>query len=109
MMPLLSIVLQAAPASRSMLPFIIQFVAIIAIFYFLLIRPQRKIAQKHKELLDSLKKGDEVVTAGGIIGSVVHLADDRVTIRTDKDTRIVVARGKIERVVTNEPAVGLVP
>ena len=46
------------------------------------------------------------MTAGGIIGNVVHLADDRITIRTDKDTRIVVARGKIERVVTNEPAAG---
>jgi preprotein translocase subunit YajC len=108
MMPLFSIVLQGA-ARPNMLPFIIQFVAIIAIFYFLLIRPQRKMAQKHKELLESLKKGDEVITAGGIIGNVVHLADDRVTIRTDKDTRIVVMRTKIERVVTNEPAVGLVP
>lgn len=108
MMPLFSIVLQGA-ARPNMLPFIIQFVAIIAIFYFLLIRPQRKMAQKHKELLDALKKGDEVITAGGIIGNVVHLADDRITIRTDKDTRIVVARTKIERVVVNEPAVGLVP
>jgi preprotein translocase subunit YajC len=108
MMPLFSIVLQGA-ARPNMLPFIIQFVAIIAIFYFLLIRPQRKMAQKHKELLDSLKKGDEVITAGGIIGNVVHLADDRITIRTDKDTRIVVARAKIERVVVNEPSVGLVP
>ena len=108
MMPLFSIVLQGA-SRPNMLPFIIQFVAIIAIFYFLLIRPQRKMAQKHKELLDSLKKGDEVITAGGIIGNVVHLAEDRITIRTDKDTRIVVARSKIERVMTNEPAVGLVP
>jgi preprotein translocase subunit YajC len=108
MMPLFSIVLQS-PGTRSMLPFIIQFIAIIGIFYFLLIRPQRNMAQKHKELLDSLKKGDEVVTAGGIIGTVVHLADDRITIRTDKDTRIVITRAKIERVVTSEPAVGLVP
>ena len=54
MMPVFSIVLQAA-TRPNMLPFIIQFVAIIAIFYFLLIRPQRKIAQKHKELLDALK------------------------------------------------------
>ncbi|MGQ0813018.1 MAG: preprotein translocase subunit YajC [Gemmatimonadota bacterium] len=85
-----------------MLPFLIQFVAIIAIFWFLLIRPQRKIAQKHKETLEALKKGDEVMTNGGIIGTVVHLTDDRVTLRTDKETRIVVARPKIERVFTAE-------
>lgn len=98
MMPVLTILLQAQ--RPSMLPFLIQFGAIIAIFWFLLIRPQRKMAQKHRETLAALKKNDEVMTEGGIIGQVVHLTDDRVTIRTAENTRIVVARPKIARVLT---------
>lgn len=102
MMPIFALVLQQTAQRPSMLPFLIQFVAIIAIFWFILIRPQRKMAQQHKETLAALKKGDEVMTNGGIIGTVVHLTDDRVTLRTDKDTRVVIARGKIERVFTAE-------
>ncbi len=77
---------------------IIQFAAIIAIFWFLLIRPQRKQQQKHKEMVEALKKGDQVVTEGGILGEVIHLAEDRITIKTAESTRIVVARQKIQRV-----------
>jgi preprotein translocase subunit YajC len=102
MMPVLAVLLQAQ--RPSMLPFIIQLAAIIAIFWFLLIRPQRTLAQKHRELLASLKKGDEVMTEGGLIGHVVHLTDDRVTLRTDKETRVVVARAKISKVFTVEVA-----
>ncbi len=50
-------------------------------------------------MVTALKKGDEVVTEGGIIGSVVHLTDDRLTIKTAENTRLVVARGKIARVL----------
>lgn len=78
--------------------FVIQLAAIIAIFYFLLIRPQRKLQKQHQEMLASLKRGDEVMTEGGIIGEIVHLADDRVTIKSG-ETRMVVARGKILRVL----------
>ena len=96
-------VLQAAQGGRpSMLPFIIQMVAIIGIFYFLLIRPQRKIAAKHQDLLSKLARNDEVVTEGGIIGTVVHMEDDRVTLKTAENTRIVVLRAKIARVLTAE-------
>jgi preprotein translocase subunit YajC len=98
-------VLQAAqrPGGRSsMLPFVIQLVAIMAIFYFLLIRPQRKIAQKHQALLASLAKNDEVVTEGGIIGTVIHIEEDRITLKTAESTRIVVLRAKIARVLTDK-------
>ena len=100
-------VLQAAQGAQarrpSMTPFIIQMVAIIFIFYFLLIRPQRKMAQKHQQVLANLQKNDEVVTEGGIVGTVVHMEDDRVTLKTG-DTRIVVMRAKIARVLTGEGA-----
>lgn len=83
---------------------LIQFAAIIAIFWFLLIRPQRKAQQRHREMLAALKRGDEVVTEGGIIGEVVHLREDRITIRTADNTRLLVARQKIARIMTGSEA-----
>jgi preprotein translocase subunit YajC len=102
----LFMLLQATQTGRrsSMLPFIIQMIAIMAIFYFLLIRPQRKLAQKHQQVLANLQKDDEVVTEGGIVGTVIHLQDDRVTIKTAENTRIVVLRAKIARVLTDRTA-----
>ena len=101
-------ILQAAQGQQarrpSMLPFLIQLIAIIFIFYFLLIRPQRKIAQKHQLVLSKLARNDEVVTEGGIIGTVVHIEEDRVTLRTGENTRIVVLRAKIARVLSGEGA-----
>ena len=83
--------------------FIIQLLAIFAIFYFLLIRPQRKAQQRHQQMLAALKRGDSIMTDGGILGEVVHLAEDRITIKSG-ESRIVVARGKIARVFTAEAA-----
>ena len=106
-----SLLAQAAPGGRStLLPFIFQIVAIFAIFYFVMIRPQQKQRKDHEERLRNLKRGDEVVTAGGIIGEVVHIAaptgegksatmDDRITIKSDS-SRLVVERGRIAKVLT---------
>lgn len=77
--------------------FLIQMVAIFAIFYFLLIRPQRQAQKRHVQMLSELKRGDEIVTEGGLVGTVVHIAEDHVTVKTG-DTRVVVLRGKIARV-----------
>lgn len=92
--------LQAAAPSpnRSLMVMLIYLVSFGLIAYFLLIRPQRKLQQRQKSMLDALKRGDEVVTEGGIIGSVVHLQDDRVTIKSG-EARLVVARVKIARVL----------
>lgn len=81
--------------------FVIQMAAIFAIFYFLLIRPQRTAQKRHQGMLAQLKRGDDVVTEGGIVGTVVHIADEQVTVKTG-DTRIVVMRGKIARVGRKE-------
>jgi preprotein translocase subunit YajC len=97
-LPILAIALQAAPGGGGAgLAIAIQIAAFALIFWFLLIRPQRKAAQRHREMLAGLQRNDEVVTDGGIIGTIVHIADDRVTIRTGENTRIVVARAKIGR------------
>lgn len=70
-------------------------VPIVAIFYFLLIRPQSQRAKKHKEMLAQLKKGDTVVTSGGIIGKVVKLADDEVTIDNGEGVKLRFVRSMI--------------
>ncbi len=62
----------AAPL-LSQLPF---FIAIFAIFYFLLIRPQQKKAKEHAAMVDALRRGDQVVTQGGLIGKVSKVRDD---------------------------------
>jgi len=80
--------------------FLMQMVAIGAIFYFLLIRPQRKEQQRHRTMIEELRQGDEVVTNGGIIGTVVHTEDDRLTIKTAENTRLVVQRGRIAQVMS---------
>jgi preprotein translocase subunit YajC len=77
---------------------VFQFAALIAIFYFLLIRPQRKAQKRHQEVLGALKRGDQVMTEGGILGEVVHINEDKVTIKS-AEARFVVARAKIARVL----------
>jgi preprotein translocase subunit YajC len=97
--------IQQPPAPRpNMTGNLIMIVAFLAIFYFLLIRPQRKMRQQHDTMVSALKKGDDVMTDGGIIGQIVHVAEDRLTIRTAENTRIVVARNKINRVMASEGA-----
>jgi preprotein translocase subunit YajC len=97
----ISMVLLQEPGGMRGMALLIQLVALGLIFWFLLIRPQRKVAQRHQEMVAALKRNDEVMTEGGIIGQVVHLADDRVTIRTAENTRVVVARAKIARVFSS--------
>ena len=93
----------ASPEGQtSLMPMIIMWTAIIGIFYFLLIRPQKKAQERHQEMVKGLKKGDEVMTDGGIIGQVIHMKEDRVTLKTGGETRLEVARSKIARVFTAE-------
>lgn len=69
----------------------------VAIIYFILIRPQRKQQKEHQEMVKNLKRGDKVSTIGGIVGEIVHLTNDIVTIKSG-DTRVEVERSKIGRV-----------
>ena len=66
--------------SASLLSMLLPFVILIAVFYFLLIRPQRKKDKKVKDMLAALKTGDRVCTIGGIYGTIVALKDDTVTL-----------------------------
>jgi len=81
--------------------FVLQIAAFIAIFYFILIRPQRQQQKKHEEMLKQVKRGDEIVTAGGIVGEVVHVKDDRVTVKSG-ESRVVIERDRIAKVLVRK-------
>ncbi len=103
--------LQTAAPTSSLAPTLFMYAAIFAIFYFVLLRPQQKQKRVHQDMVNNLKKGDEVVTAGGVIGEVVHISqqtkegttvsafDDRITIKSG-ESRMIVERGRITRVIT---------
>jgi preprotein translocase subunit YajC len=80
------------------IPLILMF----AIFYFLLIRPQQKKAKQHKALLSSLKKGDRVVSSGGLHGVITGLSDDTVTMEVAPKVRVKVSRGSIAGITSRE-------
>jgi preprotein translocase subunit YajC len=74
---------------------IFMLLAMFAIFYFLLIRPQQKRAKQHKEMIDALKAGDQVVTAGGIHGRVVSVQDKVLTLEIATGVRIKINRTSV--------------
>lgn len=73
-------------------------VAIGIFFYFIMLRPQQKEARKRKQMLAAIKKNDKVVTIGGIIGTIVDLNNDRVTLKVDDGTRIKFLRSSVQGV-----------
>ena len=81
---------------------VIMLAAIFAIFYFLLIRPQKKQQEEHEEMVESLRKGDHVVTIGGIIGRIVHIEDEQIVLKTSGETRIELDRSKVGRKIEDE-------
>ena len=80
----------------SMLPMLVIF---IAVFYFLLIRPQSKRAKEHKNLVDNLAIGDEVLTNGGIVGRLTKLRDSYIVIAVSKDVEITLQKNAIATVL----------
>lgn len=80
-------------------------VLIIVVFYFLLIRPQQQRMKKHREMVEALRKGDEVVTQGGLIGKVTRVADTEATVELAEGVRVKVIKHTIAEVRTRtEPA-----
>ena len=71
---------------------LIPLILLLVVFYVFIILPQSKRQKKHMEMLKSLKKGDRIVTAGGIIGTVVGVDDQKVVIKTGEGTKIEVSK-----------------
>ena len=95
-----------AAAGGSMVTTLITFGVIILIFYFLIIRPQRKRDKEAKAMLEAIKKGDKVVTIGGIRGTVAVVKDSTVVLKVDDNTRIEFSKSAISQVLNKkeEPA-----
>ena len=74
-----------APAAAGMSSSIIMMVAMIAIFYFMLIRPENKRKKEAEQMRSTVKKGDKIVTIGGIVGTVVDVKENRIVIETSAD------------------------
>ena len=97
---------QAAGTQGSMLVSFLPFIILIAAFYFILIRPQKKKEKETRNMLNSLAVGDEIVTIGGVHGKVVKVKEETVTIETGSDrVKIVFERGAVSRITKkNEKA-----
>ena len=79
----------------SIWPMIIFLVVIFALFYFVMIRPQRRRQKEHETLVQELQKGDRVMTAGGIYGTIESLSEDSVVIKVESGATLRVARGSV--------------
>mgnify|MGYP005610266051 FL=1 len=74
-------------------------IILIAVMYFLMIRPQMRRAKEHKGMLDKLAKGDEVITSGGIAGTVTDIGDNFVTVEVADNVRLRVQKGAVGNVL----------
>ncbi len=86
----------AAPGPAAML---VPFAVMLAVFYMLVFRPQAKARKDHEAMVKNLKKHDEVVTSGGVFGTVVNVRPESITLRIDENVRIEVEPSAITRLV----------
>lgn len=91
---------QGSSSIMTFLPLILLF----AVFYFLLIRPQQKRAKQHKTFMEGLKKGDTVVTSGGLYGKITGITDDAITLEIAEKVRVRVTKSSIAEYVKGEQA-----
>ena len=81
----------------------IPLILIFVIFYFFLIRPQQKRVKDHKAMVESLKRGDEIITSGGIIGTVERvMEDDRIEVNLSDNVKVQIIRSTITSLLTKE-------
>ncbi|WP_085125977.1 preprotein translocase subunit YajC [Tistlia consotensis] len=90
----------AAAPQGGMLVTILPLVLIFVVFYFLLIRPQQKKMKEHKALVANLKRGDRVVTSGGLIGTVARVLDEEIEVEIAQGVKAKVVRSMVSTVVS---------
>ncbi len=92
-----------APAGQSggsgMGIFLLQMLGILGIFYFLIIRPKVRQERQHRERIEKVKRGDQITTAGGIVGEVVHVKDNKLTVKSG-ESRLIVQRERVAEVLS---------
>lgn len=79
-------------------------VILVVMFYVLLIMPQQKRFKQHRAMLDELKKGDEIITAGGFLGKVEKMQDDTVVIDLGNNVKVTALKSTIQSAVSKQPA-----
>ena len=87
---------QPTPSPFSML---VPFIGMFVIFYLMVFRPQSQARKQHEQMLKNLRKHDEVVTSGGIFGTILNVKDDRLTLRVDENVRLDVEKSAVTRLV----------
>ena len=92
-------VVVAAPAPQGGFCMLLFPIILIAIMYFLMIRPQMKRQKEHKAMLDKLSRGDEVITSGGVAGTVTDIGDNFVTVEVADNVRLRVQKGAVGNVL----------
>ena len=94
---------QAAPAGGSSLSFLLMLALMFLVMWLFMIRPQRKQQKELQEMRNSLKKGDKVITAGGIYGTVADIDERTVLVKVDGEVKIRVDKSSINKDTTGEP------
>lgn len=82
----------------------VPWIAILGIFYFLLIRPQQKQAKALQKMLDAVKRGDRILTQGGIYGTVQAVKGKVLEVKLNDDVKVLVARNHVSQIVETDPA-----
>ena len=93
---------QAGQGGQGQLMALLPLVLLFVVFYFLLIRPQQKRAKQQKAFLANLKRGDRVVTSGGLYGTITGITDDAVTLEIAEKIRVKVTKGAVADVAKGE-------
>ncbi len=88
----------------SLLTTLIPMIAVFVLFYFIFIRPQQKQQRERNQMLANLKKGDKVITIGGLHGVITDLTDERVTLKVSENTKVVFERSAINANLTAQEA-----
>jgi preprotein translocase subunit YajC len=92
----------ASPGSAGGLASFIPLVLMFVIFYFLLIRPQQKKAKEHKEMIAAIKKGDRIITSGGIHGQITAVDDTTLTVEISDKVRVKLNRANVAGVIQTQ-------
>lgn len=85
---------QADPLASLLLP-----IGLVVLFYFFLIRPQSKRQKEHKQMVNELQKGEEVITSGGILGKITNIQDDFITLEIAKDVSLNIQKSAVQTIM----------
>jgi len=93
---MISLLVGQTAQEPSLFQMLLPFLIVLAIFYFLVILPQSRAEKRHREMLKSLKKGDRVVTVGGLMGEITRVEDKTISLRVARDVVVKVEKSAVK-------------